>query len=848
MAYPRFFFNSCSTVLFFTSLITSFSWSVDASEADWTHCANEFDVCELPLPALVRYGLEGVYHQLQVDMALVDDNALVVIPQSTGKISFFCRNDLFGEPTAGRKHCEYSLSSTEDYDGDGIVDSLDLFPTDATETQDTDADGLGDNRDPFPNDPLNKASSDWAFCSNEFDLCELPLPAIVRYGLEGVYTHLHINTALVDENPLVVIPQSTGKIAFFCRNDLFGDPTSGRKRCEYILSDTDDYDGDGVVDSVDVFPTDANESQDTDGDGIGDNADLFPNDPLNKASSEWIFCSNEFEICELPLPVLVRYGLDGVYNQLQIDSNTVDENPLVVIPQSTGKIAFFCRNDLFGEPTSGRKRCEYLLSDTNDYDGDGIVDSEDIFPTDATETQDSDGDGLGDNSDPFPNDFSNKATANWTHCSDEFSFCDLSVPAMVRYGLNGVYYYLRIDLDVVENNAWVIKPEDDIRAACRNELFGNPTHGRKQCEYLLSDTEDYDGDGIVDSVDPDPATPHPDNWIFCSNEFEVCELPLPALVRYGLDGVHTHINVNEALVDANELVVIPQSTGKISFFCRNDLFGEPTLGRKRCEYSLSSTADYDGDGVVDSLDAFPTDAAEALDTDGDGLGDNSDPFPSDASNKESSRWTYCSDEFSFCDLSVPATVRYGLEGVYYYLPVDLELVENSAWIIKPEEMIRVACRNELFGNPTYGRKRCEYLLSDTTDHDGDGVVDYLDAFPADASESHDADNDGIGDNQDSIFDIPHAADIAIRSVTIEDNRLLITWARTQSSRYRILLGEPGLHPQVIDIEGDTTVSATEVEHSYLSELIDVSAQYEITIEAFDESETGYFSSVVVVGE
>jgi hypothetical protein len=40
-------------------------------------------------------------------------------------------------------------------------------------------------------------------------------------------------------------------------------------------------------------------------------------------------------------------------------------------------------------------------------------------------------------------------------------------------------------------------------------------------------------------------------------------------------------------------------------------------------------ADTDGDGVVDSLDAFPDDPDETVDTDQDGVGDNGDPWPED---------------------------------------------------------------------------------------------------------------------------------------------------------------------------------------------------------------------------
>lgn len=39
--------------------------------------------------------------------------------------------------------------------------------------------------------------------------------------------------------------------------------------------------------------------------------------------------------------------------------------------------------------------------------------------------------------------------------------------------------------------------------------------------------------------------------------------------------------------------------------------------------------DSDGDGVLDSEDAFPTDSSESVDSDGDGVGDNADVFPDD---------------------------------------------------------------------------------------------------------------------------------------------------------------------------------------------------------------------------
>lgn len=45
----------------------------------------------------------------------------------------------------------------------------------------------------------------------------------------------------------------------------------------------------------------------------------------------------------------------------------------------------------------------------------------------------------------------------------------------------------------------------------------------------------------------------------------------------------------------------------------------------------SAPPDSDGDGVIDSQDAFPNDPTETVDSDGDGVGNNADDFPNDAS-------------------------------------------------------------------------------------------------------------------------------------------------------------------------------------------------------------------------
>ena len=47
-----------------------------------------------------------------------------------------------------------------------------------------------------------------------------------------------------------------------------------------------DSDGDGVADTADAFPNNANESKDSDADGVGDNSDAFPNDATETVDTD----------------------------------------------------------------------------------------------------------------------------------------------------------------------------------------------------------------------------------------------------------------------------------------------------------------------------------------------------------------------------------------------------------------------------------------------------------------------------------------------------------------------------------------------------------------------------------
>lgn len=300
--------------------------AIYANDSEWIHCADDWHRCEVPVPATVRYGANGEYAYLQVEDA-VD-----------------CYVGVFGNSIGAVKTCDYQLSNQMDADEDGVVDSLDHFPADASETADSDGDGFGDNTDPFPSDSTNQEAGHWRFCENEYRYCNLPFKSLVRYGAKGVYSYKELE----------------GRFA--CYSGTFESLLGLRdKRCEYLLSDEEDFDNDGVVDSADIFPLDSSETQDGDGDGVGDNSDPYPSDAKNNEHGSWVHCVQEFGVCTPPVPALVRYGLNGIYYYRNV----------------TGSID--CKNAAFGNPINERKVCEYLLSDTVDYDADGVVDLFDFF-------------------------------------------------------------------------------------------------------------------------------------------------------------------------------------------------------------------------------------------------------------------------------------------------------------------------------------------------------------------------------------------------------------------------------------------------------------------------------------
>ena len=184
-----------------------------------------------------------------------DQQGEVSVPQLINGVAYQVRVIAFA---ANNKYGNYvTLSNTYtpdvDSDGDGVSDSADAFPEDATETVDTDGDGIGNNADA---DDDNDGLSD----ADESELGTDPL--LIDTDSDGV-------NDLEDEYPLDLNESADTD------GDGVGDNSDWAPNDSTESADTD---GDGLGDNADAFPTDATETLDTDGDGVGDNSDWAPND------------------------------------------------------------------------------------------------------------------------------------------------------------------------------------------------------------------------------------------------------------------------------------------------------------------------------------------------------------------------------------------------------------------------------------------------------------------------------------------------------------------------------------------------------------------------------------------
>lgn len=162
-----------------------------------------------------------------------------------------------------------------DDDNDGVNDTDDAFPLDASEDKDTDNDGVGDNSDNCPTEANpNQIDTDndgkGNACDGDDDNDGTPddedaFPLDYSEDTDSDRDGIGNNADTDDDNDGV-------------EDNLDDFPTDPN---EVLDTDRDgignnadeDDDGDGVVDTADDFPLDKTESKDTDNDGVGNNTD-----------------------------------------------------------------------------------------------------------------------------------------------------------------------------------------------------------------------------------------------------------------------------------------------------------------------------------------------------------------------------------------------------------------------------------------------------------------------------------------------------------------------------------------------------------------------------------------------
>ncbi|QSX31024.1 thrombospondin type 3 repeat-containing protein [Shewanella cyperi] len=651
-----------------------------------------------------------------------------------------------------------------DFDGDGVADSSDAFPNDATETTDSDSDGVGDNSDAFPNDANETLDTDSDGIGNNSDNdddndgvldTEDAFPLDASEWLDTDADGIGNNLDTDDDNDNV--PDSSDAFPLDSSesvdtdSDGIGNNADSDDDNDGVLDaadafpfnaaewlDTDfdgignnadsDDDNDGVPDSEDAFPLDVSEWLDTDSDGIGNNADsdddndgvadssdLFPLD-----ASEWLDADldgigNNADTDDDNDGVLdivdafpfdasesVDTDLDGIGN----NADTDDDNDGVVDSDDAFPLdaAESVDTDLDGIGNN---------ADTDD-DNDGVLDTEDAFPLDASESVDTDNDGIGNNAD---SDDDNDGALD---TEDAFP---LDAAESVDTDLDGIGN----NADTDDDNDGVLDSEDafPLDAAesvdTDNDGIGNNADSDDDNDGVL-DTEDAfpldaaesvdtDNDGIGNNADSDDDN---DGVVDTEDAF-----PLDATesVDTDLDGIGNNLDTdddNDGVVDSEDAFPLDAAE---SVDTDKDAIGN------------NADLDDDNDGVLDSDDAFPLDATESVDTDGDGIGNNAD------SDDDNDGVLDTEDTFP---LDATESVDTDLDGIGNNLDTD----DDNDGVLDTEDVFPLDATESVdtdldgIGNNA------------DSDDDNDGVLDTDDAFPLDATESVDTDGDGIGNNAD----------------------------------------------------------------------------------------------------
>ena len=522
-----------------------------------------------------------------------------------------------------------------------VTNGADAFLGDSTQWADQDGDGYGDEPMPATQGDSCIASSGTSF-EDRFGCLDSDNDGYsdgdpTWTSAEGADAFPSETSQWADQDGDGYGDNSTGANADDCPT-TFGTSTElGNLGCS-------DLDNDGFADGDDAFPNDITQWEDTDGDGFGDeptgnNPDHCPTvsgtsvtDRFGCPDSDNDGTSDE-DLLGANGPVwTIADGADILPNdasqQADTDLDGFGDNP-------TGTNGDGCPA-VTGTSTTDRNGC--LDTDGDGYsDADGtwnVAQGADAFPTDSTQWADSDNDGFGDN----------LTGSNPDDCPTQGGNSTVD-----RIGC----------------------PDQDGDGISDADGLWNVSQGADAFRYDKTQSADQDGDGFGDNASgnlPDACpTEFGDSW-------------------------------------------------------QNSTFG---------------CLDIDQDGWADSQDKQPDDPTQWSDVDGDGFGDNlggttPDACPGTVGNSTEGNRYGCvdSDGDGWDDLidELPALK-------YQWLDQDADGFGDNATGPQPD-----ACPG-IPGTSTVDRYGC-------VDADGDGISDDNDAFPSDPGRSSDVDGDGYDDLED----------------------------------------------------------------------------------------------------
>ena len=414
-----------------------------------------------------------------------------------------------------------------------------------------------------------------------------------------------------------------------------------------------------------------------------------------------------------------------------------------------------------------------VLSES-DLDGDGVKDSDDLFPNNQSESQDSDKDGIGNNADPDDD------NDGWSDADELRLKSDPLSAASRPADLDGDKIADGEDTDRdgdgVDNDADAFPDNKSESQDSDKDGIGNnadtddDNDGWSDADELrlksdprnaASQPADLDGDKIADGDDADRDGDGVDNDAdaFPSDKSESQDSD-----KDGIGNNADPDDDNDGWSDADELRLKSDPLDAASRPA--DLDGD--------KIADGDDADRDGDGVDNEADAFPSDKAESQDSDKDGIGNNADTDDDNDGWKDADELRLKSDPLNAA--SQPADLdgdkiangddadRDG-DGVDNEADVfpdnksesqdsDKDGIGNNADTDDDNDGWKDADELRLKSDPLNAASRPADLDGDKiadgddADRDGDGVDNEADVFPDNKSESQDSDKDGIGNNAD----------------------------------------------------------------------------------------------------